>query len=154
MSQSILSSTKAQLQYAQAKITYLGEQTKPIATVVFHTQGHKIIMDDFAKLHSTGELYTNDELPYTQFFSVTPGEFLELLRSLKPVLSEPTVSQGPDFLSFTILRKENSNIDGHEFKISSATGKSFYQAILRALNEDNESGKRILKKQFTDIFPQ
>ena len=154
MSQLILDSTEAQLQNAQAKITYLGEQTKPIATVVFHTSGYKVIMRDFAKLHRTGHLYTNDELPYTRFFAVTPQEFSEVLRSLKPVLSDPAVSQGPDFLSFMVLRKEDSNMEGHEFKIGSAAGKSFYQVILKALREDNELGKQILEKQFIDTFPQ
>jgi len=153
MSQPILFFTEAQLHNAQAKITYLGLQTKPIATVVFHTGGHKVLMRDFAKFHLAGELYTNDELPYTRLFAVTPQEFAEVLQVLQPVLSDPAVSQGSDFLSFTVLRKENSNLDGHEFKIGSVAGKSFYQAILKALRKDNELGKQILQKQFIDIFP-
>lgn len=153
MSPSILNSTEEQLRSAQAKITYLGEQTKPIATVVFHTSGHKVMMKDFAKLHRGGELYTNDELPYTRFFGVTPQEFSAVLRSLLPVLSDPAVSQGADFLSFTVLRKVNSKVEGQEFKIGSAAGKGFYQTILKALGMDNESGRQILQKQFFDVFP-
>jgi len=154
MPYSILDSAAEQLQKAQAKITYLGEQTKPIATVVFHTSGHEVILKDFAKLHRARELYTNDELPYTRFFAVTPQEFSEILRSLKPALSDGTVSQGPDFLSFSVLREKNSGIEGHEFKIGSKAGINFYQVILAALRKDNESGRRILQKQFSDVFPQ
>lgn len=154
MSKLILSSTKEQLQFTQAKITYLGEQTKPIATIVFHTLGYKVEMQDFAKSHHTGELYTNDELPYTQFFTITPQAFSNILENLTPILSDPIISQGPDFLSFTVLRKENSNIVSHEFKINSATGRRFYPLLLKALNDDNPMGKQILQKQFSNIFPQ
>lgn len=154
MSQSVLVSTEAQLQHAQAKITYLGEQDKPIATVVFYTSEHEANMKDFAKLHSAGELYTNDELPYTRFFAVTPKEFLDVLQSLKTVLSDPAVSQGADFISFTILRTENSHAVGHEFKVDPSAGKSFYQAIITALRRDNELGKQLLREQLTNIFPE
>ena len=153
MSDSILSSTAVQLQKAQAKITYLGEQSKPIATVVFHSSGHKANMEKFAKFHRESELYTNDEMPYTRFFAVTPHEFSDVLASLERVLSDPSVSRGPDFLSFTILREEGYNIEGHEFRIGSAAGKNFFRAVLEALNEDNELGRQTLQKQFLDIFP-
>lgn len=154
MQPSILDSTEEQLEKAQAKITFLGEQTKPIATVVFHTANYEVDMKDFAKQHRTREPYTNDGLPYTRSFSVTPLEFSEIVRSLKPILSNSAVAQGPDFLSFTVVRKDNSDTEGHEFTIGSAAGKRFFQSILEALRNDNESGRRILQKQFTDVFPQ
>jgi hypothetical protein len=153
MSESILSSTAEQLQKAQAKITYLGEQSKPIATVVFHSSGHKANMEKFARFHRESELYTNDELPYTRFFAVTPREFSDVLASLKRVLSDPAASRGPDFLSFTVLREEGYNIEGHEFKIGPEAGKDFYGAVLNALNEDNELGRQTVQKQLLDIFP-
>lgn len=153
MSQSILDSTTEQLQTAQAKITYLGEQTKPIATVVFHAPGHEVSMKDFAKVHCTGELYTNDELPYTRAFAVSPQEFSDILKALKPVLSDPAVSQGAEFLSFSVFRKENADIEGHEFRISAKAGKSFYQSILNSLSKESETGRQIIQKQFSDAFP-
>jgi hypothetical protein len=154
MQTSILDSTEAQLEKAEAKITYLGEQTKPIATVVFHTPRCKPLMQDFAKLHRTHELYTNDELPYTRHFVVTPHEFLEILQSLKPVLVDSAIAQGSDLLSFSVIRKQDSSTEGHEFKIGFKAGKSFFHSILKPLSRDNEAGTQILQKQFFDIFPQ
>lgn len=154
MQQSMIDPSEAQWEKAAAKITYLGEQTKPIATVVFHTAGCDLVMKDFAPLHSAHELYTNDELPYTRFFIVTPYEFSEILRSVPPVLSDPALFRGGDFLSFTILRKGAAGTEGREFKIGRAAGKSFFQAILNALGKDNDAGKQILQKQFANMFPQ
>jgi len=154
MALSALEFSEVQLRFAQAKITYLGLQTKPIATVVFHSTGRKPIMRDFAKLYRGGELYTNDELPYTRFFGVSPYAFSEILRLLRTILSDPDTAKGPDFLSFTVLRYQQGNVEGEEFKIGSSAGRNFYRSLLTAIGTDNQLGFQIVEKQFLDVFPQ
>src|SRR5262249_54132051 len=49
-----------QFQNAQAKITYAGEQTRPVLTIVFHTEGYKLSMERFrAVQHEVSVLYGN-----------------------------------------------------------------------------------------------
>ncbi|HEX4963773.1 MAG TPA: hypothetical protein VF173_23300 [Thermoanaerobaculia bacterium] len=154
MPPSILDSTEVQLQNAQAKITYLGEQTKPISTVVFHTPKHEVVIQDFARLHRTGELYVNDRLPYTKSFVVSPSEFLNILRSLKRILDEPAGAQGVDFLSFSVIWEKGQYTKGQEYRIDRTLGKEFLLIIFKALNKDNEPGLQILRRHMKDIFPE
>jgi hypothetical protein len=62
-------------------------------------------------------------LPYTRFFVVTPHEFSEILRSLNSILSDPALSRGGDFLSFTALRKGAAGAEGREFNLETSVDR-------------------------------
>src|SRR5579864_4361589 len=114
MNESILDATIDQLRMAQAKITYLGTQSKPIPTVIFFTEGHHVDRDQFASVQQHGKAYPNDDLPYTMQFTVRPEELRRILDALKPVLAGNDKVSGPVILSFTVTRSERTVI-GHEF---------------------------------------
>ena len=154
MTESILNVVPEKLKEAQAKITYLGEQGKPIATVVFSATGYKPALVDFLKAQHAAAPYANDTLPYTQYFSVTPQEFANILQALKPTLTDPAVSSGADFLSFSVTRRENASLEGHEFKIGAKEGQKFYQSLIKHLKPDNKAGHEALEKQFGNIYPR
>ncbi len=152
MSESILNATEEQLKNAQAKITYLGEQSKPIPTVVFFTEEHDFSMNRFTQLHRTHKEYDNDSLPYTMQFTVKPVEFKRLLHALKPLLSKEDIAKGEEFLSFCVVYKTDLGQEGYEFLINASSARSFYEILIDALEPDNEVGRKALTKQFKTVL--
>ena len=65
MNSVILDATENQLRRSQAKLTFLGPQTKPIPTVVLFAEGHVPSMETFVRYHHARRPYENDDLPYT-----------------------------------------------------------------------------------------
>ncbi len=154
MTESILDATQEQLKSGQAKITYLGTQSKPIATVIFHTEGHKVLLERFTEVQRSGKPYTNDELPYTSQFSVTPSEFARMLSAVKSLLIKTNTDPPPSaFISFTVACEAQGSVEGQEFHISSEVGQEFYKKLIGALNPENKVGRSALTKQFSNIYP-
>ena len=152
MNESILDATIDQLRMAQAKITYLGTQSKPIPTVIFFTEGHHVDLDQFASVQQHGKAYPNDDLPYTMQFTVRPEELRRILDALKPVLAGNDKVSGPVILSFTVTRSERTVI-GHEFRIHTVAAPRFYSALVNALDAGNELGRTALNKQSAAALP-
>jgi len=154
MKEKILDATEQQLALAQAKITYLGEQEKPIPTIIFFTEGSAISLDEFLSVQRSSEHYDNDELPYTQKFIVTPTEFQRMLAAVKPIVTGADADQGPEFISFSVVRKINEEtVEGHEFRIGRATGRAFFQKLIEALGTENQRGHELLSTKFMNIYP-
>ena len=152
MAQSILDSSEDQLKMAQAKITYLGEQTKPIPTIAFYTEGHRLAMETFVQFQQGQREYDNDSLPYTQTFRVTPVEFRRLLLAAKPRLIPAAKSANPNYLSFCVVRKEAGGQVGEEFWIEPAAGAVFHRAVMEALESQNDAGRKALAGQATKLY--
>jgi hypothetical protein len=152
MSESILDTAPEELKSAEAKITYLGEQSKPIATVVFYSRGHQPAMEDFLYVQKGRQPYTNDRSPYTLQFTVEPTEFAHMLNAVGPLL-KASVSGKQDFLSFSVVRRAGMGIVGQEFHVSAQSAAEFYPALIGALNQDNSPARAILEKQFAAVFP-
>jgi len=151
--ESVLNATSEELKFGAAKITYLGEQSKTIGTVIFHSQAHSFSTADFEQIHGKRELYSNDRSPYTSYFAVEPDEFRRMLRAVKAVLSKSKAAEAGEFLSFSVIRREGSLIVGDEFHIGAQLAREFYAALIGSLNENNSSGNRILQKQFRAVCP-
>lgn len=154
MSEKILDATEEQLQSAQAKITYLGEQEKPIHTVIFFTEVHTVALDHFTSVQRSPEPYTNDGLPYTKQFSVTAKEFQRVLSAVKPIVTKIDAAKGPEFISFSVTRNTDVGFEGHEFRIGPASARPFYQNLIDALDTQNRFGRDVLIRQFTNIYPE
>ena len=152
MNESILGATIDQLRTAQAKITYLGTQSKPIPTVVFSTEGHHVDLQQFTSVQQLRKPYPNDELPDTMQFTVQPEEFRRILDTLKPVLAENDKASGPVILSFSVVRS-TPTATGHEFRIHRDTARRFYAALVNALDAGNEPGRAALNKQSSVALP-
>lgn len=78
--------TSAMLNGAQAKLTWLGTQSKPIPTVVFSVA--EISVPAFQALQGDTMPYGNDSTPYTRSFKINAKQFQDCLDGLHPVLSD------------------------------------------------------------------
>jgi hypothetical protein len=148
---SILQATEKALASAQAKISYLGPQTKPIPTVVFHAQDHDVVMEDFTEVQPRPEPYPNDPLPYTVFFAVTPAELHRMLLAVEPVVTATDAAAEGDFLAFTVVRRERARVTGAEYRVGPASARAFYGALLGALDPGNTAGRAALTRQATNV---
>lgn len=135
---------------AQAKISYLGEQTKPIPTVIFGLEHREIgILQRLSREHP-GALYPNDTMPYTKSFTVTAAEFARMLAAIRPIVSairHPV----PDHLSLFVLTGEASKSEAQEFFIPGSVSKAFYHALLGALSPRNKPAKALLETQCRNV---
>ncbi len=150
MNASVFDATADQLRTAQAKLTFLGPQSKPIPTVVFFIEGHSPLMDAFVPFHRSRRPYENDDLPYTVKFAVSPAEFVRLLRTEKGLLAGSS-SSGAEFLSFTVVVETPSGRAGEEFTIREPLLKEFYQTAIGAMNPDKLAARQSLSDQATKI---
>ena len=146
MNTSVLDATEDQLRNSQAKLTFVGPQTKPIPTVVFHAEGYAPSMDAFVRFHHSGRSYQNDELPNTIQFAVSPSEFMRFLRAVKPVLTASS-SSGLELVSFTVVHQSVGGRTGEEFIIREPSVEQFYRAAMGALDPQNSNAKQGLRSQ-------
>jgi hypothetical protein len=153
----ILDSTEEQLRAAQAKITYYGEQKAPVLTVAFTTDSSTPVMEDFRKVQRLEYPYGNDRLSI-RTFGVTAAEFRRMLASVRLMVStalEKKDEKGRplNLLYFTILRHDASDIVGDEFAIAADKAKLFYRALIGAIGNGDENGRRTLEKQMIQALP-
>ena len=152
MAAEIWNATDDQLKTAQAKITYLGEQEKPIPTIVFAVEGHTVSMVRFLSVQRSKKPYVNDELPYTKTFAVTLPEFRGILASVKPIATGAAPDK-QEFLSFSVLAGAGNAIVGQEFLISRSQGKQFLEAVERSISPLNSTAQETLKAQIKNLYP-
>lgn len=141
-----------QLVKAQAKITYLGPQSKPIPTVVFAVKGHKVSMIRFVSVQRSPKPYENDELPYTKFFEVTADEFRRMLEAAINVIGTGGSTEA-EFLAFTYVTGAGASASGKEYLIPHSRGKQFYTALLSSLASGSVEAKLILEQSFKNAYP-
>lgn len=153
MEGSIWDMSDQQLAEAQAKITYLGPQTKPVYTVVFSVEGHKPAMVRFLDVQRPSKPYGNDELPGTKIFSISAEEFRRLLSAVKPVFDSMDARE-PASLSFSALTGAGAALFGQEFLIPYSSCRSFYTAVLGSLDDENVEGRSIIDTQFRNVCPE
>ena len=154
MNDSIFTVKAEQLIRAQAKITYLGEQSKPIPTAIFFSKGFTVELEKLLSVQSDPTPYSNDRLPYTKSFAVSPQEFHRILSSVKSILEGTDAAQKPEFLSFTVTSDTESGLIGQEFGLNYGQGAGFYSALIEALDSNNIQGHEIILKQYKNIYPE
>ncbi|MCY2992008.1 MAG: hypothetical protein NTY19_29630 [Planctomycetota bacterium] len=154
MSDSVLDATEDMLKFAAGKITYLGPQDKPIATVVFSSDGSSLPLERFKEIHGSGDCYINDELPYTRLFRVKAAELKRMLSAVKPILLNLDAAAKSEFVSFSLIYEVKGKFRGQEFRLPHASGRRFYEAIIGSLDADDKEGRTILQKQFKNVFPE
>jgi len=152
MAESIWTLTDAQLSEAQAKITYLGEQTKIVPTVTFAVKGHNVVIVRFLDVQRSGKSYINDESPYTKNFNVSREEFKSILSALQGILKSGAEDKR-DFLSFTVVAGTGNAFVGEECLVPRSKGKQFYNALLQSLSPDNTEAHTIVRTQFKNVYP-
>lgn len=151
MAGSIWSLSDEQLAKAQAKITYLGPQSKPVFTVVFGVAGHQPSMVRFLSVQHSSKPYDNDELPYTKTFSVSVAEFRRILHDVRPVVTSLSAKEEA-VLSFAALTGAGAAVVGEEFLIPYSHGHQFYNALIGALDPANKQAKSIVEAQAKNLY--
>jgi hypothetical protein len=140
-----------QLKSAQAKITFLGEQEKPIPTIVFTVDGRKPSMVRFLTVQRSNRPYGNDELPYTKTFSVTIPEFRRILNAVRPVTANAAAE--PNFLSFCIVTGAGNAVIGREYFIDKAHGRELFAALQSSISPNNTTAHSLLAAQVKNLYP-
>ena len=149
MKTSVLDATEAQLRRAQAKLTFLGPQTKPIPSIVLFTEGYAPSLDAFVPYHRSRRTYAVDDLPYTLRLAVSSAELMRMLRAAKALLVGPT-SSGPELVSFTVVNETPSRA-GEEFVIQESVVERFYKAAIGALDPKNSAARQALSAQAANV---
>ncbi len=150
MNASLFEVTPDQLRSAQAKLTFLGPQSKPVPTLVLFIEGHLPLMKAFVPFHRSRHTYENDDLPYTAMFAVSRAEFVRLLRAEKGLLAGSS-SSGGEFVSFTVVAEGVGGRTGEEFMIREPSLEEFYKTAIGAMNSDNSTAREGLSRQATRI---
>lgn len=141
------------LRLAQGKLTYIGEQTKAIGTVIFRVPVRPVVMDRFVSLHGSRSPYANDELPYTVEFEVSPGEMTRIA-ALTGTLPGTVGSAGETpVVSYCLVVDSEEVHVGREILVSLAACPSFYSQLVDTLDHDNEAGRRALLGQLGKFVP-
>jgi hypothetical protein len=153
-----------ELRLAEGKITFLGEQTRPILTVVFSTEetAFPVSLEHFVKFQQSPDAYGNDRLSTILRFAVTPDVFRRMIASVRPVLTAKGTSAGRPFLSLTLVRKVGDRFQGRvrkvgdrfqgrEFLINRDSGTQFYQDLLGVF--DAGAAPEPLLDQFKRVYP-
>ena len=136
---------------AKAKLTFLGDQVKPILTVVFYTSESDTSLDGFSQFQR--HEYSNDSLDYRKF-KAQPSEFERILESIASLDWKPRGSDDRCDLSFVLMRRrDNGAFEGVEMLVPSTIEKSFYGRVIDSLDEKNDRGRRIIGQQLEQIAP-
>ncbi|MCP4674849.1 MAG: hypothetical protein GY854_04935 [Deltaproteobacteria bacterium] len=136
----------AELSRAQLKLTYVGEQTIPVPTVVISTLHRLPDLDEFTPYRSRGILYANDEGTDVRSGAVTADELKGLVQaaSAQPALSPNDL--GAAALTLTITRRTSTGTQGGEMIVNLPTARSLVSALIGVANPSNEIVMRILKE--------
>lgn len=151
----VLDLAKGEVQWAQGKITYLGEQTRPILTVVFSTaeSACPTSLEHFVHLQRSSKPYSNDRLSSVMRFTVPQETFKRMLGKVSGVLADKDAFEGRPIISFAVMLSVDSHPKGREFLINRPFGERFYAALISVFNEEERPAPEPLLTQFRAIYP-
>jgi hypothetical protein len=139
---SIFERSERELQKAAAKVSYRGEQTKPIPNVIFSTEGYKVSNEDFLPLQKN--IPYNNDVGGAMRFAVTPEEFHKILEAVHPLALKAETLEDPEFLAFVVICPARAGVEGYQVQIDRQFGKEFYQKLLSGLDPKNKEGHKII----------
>ena len=152
--ENILELAKASLA-AEAKITYLGVQTRPILTVAYATVGSEwpVTLDHFMAFQRVRRPHSNDVQPGVRRFTLSPGMFQKTVASAGGTLAESASAEEKPILSFTVVLKIGDDFKGQEFLICRRLGERFYRSLIKPFEESGEAIPAPLAAQFRGVYP-
>ncbi len=139
--QRLVSMRPDQLQFAQIKLTYLGEQDKMIRTTIFTTPDNSADANKFFPYRRSGIFYGNDNIP-VRSLAVSTQQIKSLLTELEsfPYL----VSQNafdPPYLSFSILNEGDDTDQFLETILNRRQTKDLFVLLRKTFEENKDAGK-------------
>ena len=139
------------LRAAKAKLTFFGDQVKPILAIVFYTSESDTSLDGFSQFQRRA--YSNDSLDYRKF-KVQSSEFERVLDSTATLDWRPRGADDRFDLSFVVTRRrDDGTYEGVEMLVPSTLEKSFYGHVIDSLDERNDRGRRIIGRQLEQVAP-
>jgi len=150
----ILALLKGEFKWAEGKITYLGEQTRPILTVVLSTPDAptRRTLDYFIEFQAQPHAYSNDRLSYIRRFTLPPALFKRMLPK-SDILGDKQPSPANAELSFTLIVSTHDVVKGHEFLLTPQSGEAFYKALISVFEENKQPVPEPLLVQFHAVYP-
>ena len=140
--ETLLALDETRLQRAAIKLTHVGEQTEPVATLVIQSYHYLPALENFKSWQTAGLSYANDELPLIFNFSVSPPELKRVLEAAKQVSAS---TSGQASLSFTAVVDEPEGIQGTEVLFNYESGVELYRQLATAIDADNKIGQTVLR---------
>lgn len=128
------------LEQAVCRLTYLGEQTKPVPSVVFATDRPR--MDAFTRLPERAAVHANDRAVEPAFVTCSSEELGGLMAAARD-RAWPTVEPRP-FLSFAALRLPSGEAWGDEGFIPRTEAAELLSRMSAALDADNAAAHAAL----------
>lgn len=128
------------------KMTHVGEQTGPVATVVIQSYFYLPSLDVFREFQSGRSLYANDDLPVILNFSVAPSDLKTLLSEATKVAEEMRGGK-PASLSLVALADTPEGLQGGEFLFPLESGAVLHQRLAKSLDAEYQIGQTVLAIQ-------
>ncbi len=141
-----------QLRTLQVKLTYVGEQDKPIPTVAFTSQFNTLDLEKFRPFRRPGFHYGNDDLPNIWTFTCSPEELQRMVNTLGEIQA---VRQGKvigEFLSFMMYNTTPAGEKVHEAILDAEMTKLLLEKIKASLDPANKEGIEILDRLAQILF--
>lgn len=141
------------LAFEHGKISYLGEQLKPIPTALFSLNlPPEKTLELFVSSDPSHQLYPNDPLPYTRHFSVDTEEITRIRRITSTLVTQGTLTQTqPVFLSFSVLTPLAEGWEFIEFGVDRGPHRRFYEDLIAQLAPNNTFGLAALRLQLDNL---
>ena len=137
----------SRMRLAAAKLTHVGPQTGPLATVVIQTCFYLPSVAKFLSFRRSGLSYANDDLPEISNFSVSPSEFRRMLSAAKHVWESNDQQANKPSLSFAAMVEAPEGIQGTELLFTYEGGVALHRALAGAIDQDNKIGQMVLQRQ-------
>ncbi len=129
-----------QVRTLQMKLTYVGEQDKPVPTVAFTSHFNVLDMGKFKPYRRPGFHYGNDDLPNLWAFTCSPEELQKIIKAVGEIR---VVRRGEVIGEFISFMMHNTTPDGdrvHEAILDADTSKLLFEKIKAALDPANKEG--------------
>ena len=140
----LLGYQESALYHACAKLTHVGEQTRPVSSIFMNVYYHLPELDAFKVLRTPGISYVNDELPTILNFSITPGEFRSMVKAVNDI---GTSGEETPSLSVAVIVFLSERAEGVELLFTREGGIAVHKALGGALDPTNGIGSAVLNLQ-------
>ena len=143
----LLAFDDSRLQRGGVKLTHVGEQTGPVATIVIQSYYYLAALDKFKSWQTLSVSYGNDDLPLIFNFSVSSQELRKVFSEAKRVSELNPLENDRPSLSFVGIVDAPEGIQGAEVLFSHQGGVELHRALATAIDHDNKIGQIVLRKQ-------
>jgi hypothetical protein len=126
------------------KLTYLGDQEKPVPSVFFHLGVTTAGYETFIPHQSKGVRYSNDTLGNARHFAISKQEQAAILANLATIT--PGDPPPTPRWALVVVQIAPSGPRAIEWLLNDARARQVVNAITRALAPENEAGRLILSQ--------